>query len=59
LEVVIDMKRPFGIALIGYFYIFGAIILLLTLVIKQEIGINARHFYENDKYSLEKTNQGN
>lgn len=42
MEVVIDMKKPFGIALIGYFYIFGAIILLLTLGIKQEIGINVR-----------------
>lgn len=84
------MKRPFGIALIAYFYIFGAIILLLTLGIKQDIGINVRfgvpylpeiavrifialfsiivilytfmkrrNFYENVKYSSEKTNQGN
>ncbi len=36
------MKRPFGITLIGYFYIFGAIILLLTLGVKQDIGINIR-----------------
>lgn len=37
-----EMKRPFGITLIGYFYIFGAILLLLTLGVKQEIGINIR-----------------
>jgi CDP-diglyceride synthetase len=37
-----EMKRPFGITLIGYFYIFGAIVLLLTLGVKQEIGINIR-----------------
>lgn len=37
-----EMKRPFGITLIGYFYIFGAIVLLLTLGLKQEIGMNIR-----------------
>jgi hypothetical protein len=37
-----EMKRPFGITLIGYFYIFGAIVLLLTLGVKQEIGMNIR-----------------
>lgn len=35
-------KRPLGITLIGYFYIFGAIILLVTLGVKQEIGMNVR-----------------
>lgn len=42
LEVVVDMKRPIGISFIGYFYIFGAIVLILTLGIKQDIDINVR-----------------
>jgi hypothetical protein len=37
-----EMKRPFGITFIGYFYVFGAIVLLLTLGVKQEIGMNIR-----------------
>lgn len=41
-EAAIDMKRPTGISFIGYFYIFGAIILILTLGIKQDIDINIR-----------------
>lgn len=36
------MKRPYGIALIGYFYIFGAIIILLTLGVNQEVRMNIR-----------------
>lgn len=36
------MKRPIGISLIGYFYIFGAIVLILTSGIKQQIDINVR-----------------
>jgi hypothetical protein len=36
------MKRPIGISFIGYFYIFGAIVLFLTLGIKQDININVR-----------------
>jgi len=36
------MKRPLGVTLIGYFYVFGAIILLITLGVKQEIGMNIR-----------------
>lgn len=36
------MKKPFGIIFIGWFYIFGAIILFLTLGVKQEVGINMR-----------------
>jgi hypothetical protein len=35
-----EVKRPFGITFIGYFNIFGAIVLLLTLGVKQEIGFN-------------------
>lgn len=37
-----NIKRPLGITFIGYFYIFGAIILLITLGVKQDIGINVR-----------------
>lgn len=36
------MKRPIGISLIGFFYIFGAIVLILMLGIKQDIDINVR-----------------
>ncbi len=36
------IKRPFGLTFIGYFYIFGAIVLLLALGVKQEIGMNIR-----------------
>jgi len=36
------MKMPIGITFIGYFDIFGAIVLLLTLGVKQEIGFNIR-----------------
>jgi hypothetical protein len=36
------MRRPIGVTLIGYFYIFGAIILILTLGVTQDIGINVR-----------------
>lgn len=42
LGVVIEMKRPIGISFIGYFYIFGAIVLILTLGIRQGIDINVR-----------------
>lgn len=35
-------KRPLGISCIGYFYIAGAIILLLTLGAEQNIGMNIR-----------------
>ena len=35
-------KRHFGITFIGYFYIFGSIVLLLTLGVKQEVSINVR-----------------
>jgi len=38
----ISMKRPLGITLIGYFYIFGAAVLLLTLGVKQDLDINLR-----------------
>ncbi|EYE87242.1 hypothetical protein Q428_14390 [Fervidicella metallireducens AeB] len=36
------MKRPLGISVIGYFYIFGAIVLFLTLGTHQDIGFNER-----------------
>lgn len=36
------MKRHIGINIIGYFYIFGAIVLLLTLGIEQNVPINIR-----------------
>lgn len=36
------MRRPFGISLIGYFYIMGSIIILLTLGIEQTINFNVR-----------------
>ncbi len=36
------VKRPFGITFIGYFYILGGIVLLLTLGVEQEIGMNIR-----------------
>lgn len=36
------MKRPIGITLVGYFYIIGSIILILTLGLKQDIGFNIR-----------------
>ncbi|WP_234119022.1 hypothetical protein [Clostridium hydrogenum] len=36
------MKRPSWITFIGYFYIFGAIALILTLGVKQDIDINLR-----------------
>ncbi|KJS80035.1 MAG: hypothetical protein JM58_19180 [Peptococcaceae bacterium BICA1-8] len=35
-------KRPKGIAFIGYFYIFGAVILLISLGTKQDIGMAIR-----------------
>lgn len=35
-------KRPSGITFVGYFYIFGSLVLLLTLGVKQEIAINVR-----------------
>lgn len=35
-------KRPLGVTLIGCFYIFGAVVLILTLGIKQGIQINIR-----------------
>lgn len=36
------MKRPGIISFIGYFYVFGAVVLLLTLGAKQDIAINVR-----------------
>jgi hypothetical protein len=36
------MKRHIGINIIGYFYIFGAIVLLLTLGIEQNVPISIR-----------------
>ena len=35
-------KRPSGITFIGYFYVFGSIVLLLSLGVKQEVAINVR-----------------
>lgn len=35
-------KRPLSISLIGYFYIFGAIVLLLTFNNTLDIGMNVR-----------------
>ena len=39
-----DEKRPFGITLIGYFYIFGAIVLIATLFTNttQQFGVSLR-----------------
>ncbi|HCX65507.1 MAG TPA: hypothetical protein DHN33_09885 [Eubacteriaceae bacterium] len=36
------MKRPKGITIIGYYYMFGAIVLLFTLGVEQDININVR-----------------
>jgi len=38
----VSNKRPKGIAFIGYFYIFGAVILLISLGTKQDIGMAIR-----------------
>lgn len=39
-----DKKRPLGITLIGYFYIFGAIVLIVTLFTNatQQFGVAVR-----------------
>lgn len=36
------MKRPIGVHLIGYFYIMGSVILLLSLSAKQTVKFNVR-----------------
>lgn len=36
------MKRPSGVSLIGFFDIFSAVVLILTLGMEQEININVR-----------------
>lgn len=36
------MKRPYGVTLVGYFYLLGAIVLLFTLGVQQDVGINER-----------------
>lgn len=36
------MREKIGIKLIGYFYIFGAIVLLMSFGVKQDIPINVR-----------------
>jgi hypothetical protein len=41
------MKRPLGVSFISYFYIFGAIILLITSAKTEEIGIATRFGLSN------------
>lgn len=36
------MKKPLGVILIGSFYIFGAIVLIITLGVRQDINMNIR-----------------
>lgn len=40
-------NRPLFATFIGYFYIFGSIVILLTIFVKQDVPINVRFGLEN------------